>query len=136
MMNVMKRAWEIYRTLTGDHVAKLAMALKKAWAEAKTLVEVFRNDIKRATITLINPFTKAVAVEYYKATIESINKKVSHYNEIGTKVLSVEIKDRTYDQLTAEERRAVERAGMPKQPKVSLFGVMASGAIIAERTNF
>lgn len=35
MMNVMKRAWEIYRTLTGDHIAKLAMALKDAWAEAK-----------------------------------------------------------------------------------------------------
>lgn len=33
--NVMTRAWEIYRTLTGDHVAKLAMALKEAWTEAK-----------------------------------------------------------------------------------------------------
>lgn len=35
MMNVMKRAWEIYRTLTGDHRAKLSMALRKAWAEIK-----------------------------------------------------------------------------------------------------
>lgn len=35
MMNVMKRAWEIYRTLTGDHIAKLSMALRQAWAEAK-----------------------------------------------------------------------------------------------------
>ncbi|WP_405345935.1 hypothetical protein [Ruminococcus sp.] len=35
MMNVMKRAWEIYRTLIGDHTAKLAMALRQAWAEAK-----------------------------------------------------------------------------------------------------
>lgn len=35
MMNVMKKAWEIYRTLTGDHRAKLAMALRKAWAETK-----------------------------------------------------------------------------------------------------
>ena len=35
MMNVMKRAWEIYRTLTGDHIAKLSAALRKAWAEIK-----------------------------------------------------------------------------------------------------
>lgn len=36
MKNVMRRAWEIYRTLTGDHTAKLAMALKAAWAETKS----------------------------------------------------------------------------------------------------
>lgn len=45
MMNVMKRAWEIYRTLIGDHTAKLAMALRQAWAEikntAKTAFEGF-----------------------------------------------------------------------------------------------
>lgn len=35
MMNVMNRAWEIYRTLTGDHIAKLSAALKMAWAEVK-----------------------------------------------------------------------------------------------------
>ena len=35
MMNVMKRAWEIYRTLEGDRIAKLSQALKEAWAEAK-----------------------------------------------------------------------------------------------------
>lgn len=35
MKNIMKRAWEIYRTLEGDRLAKLAMALKQAWAEAK-----------------------------------------------------------------------------------------------------
>lgn len=35
MTNVMKRAWEIYRTLVGDHIAKLSMALRQAWAEVK-----------------------------------------------------------------------------------------------------
>ena len=35
MMNVMRRAWEIYRTLEGDRIAKLSQALKEAWAEAK-----------------------------------------------------------------------------------------------------
>lgn len=32
---IMKRAWEIYRTLVGDRIAKLSMALRQAWAEAK-----------------------------------------------------------------------------------------------------
>lgn len=35
MKNVMRRAWEIYRRLTGDRLAKLSMALKRAWAEKK-----------------------------------------------------------------------------------------------------
>lgn len=35
MKNIMKRAWEIYRTLEGDHIAKLALALRQAWKEAK-----------------------------------------------------------------------------------------------------
>ena len=35
MKAIMKRAWEILRTLTGDHIAKLAMALRMAWAEKK-----------------------------------------------------------------------------------------------------
>lgn len=39
MKNVMKRAWEIYRTLTGDRLAKLSMALKMAWAEVKKVVK-------------------------------------------------------------------------------------------------
>lgn len=39
MMNVMKRAWEIYRTLAGDHFAKLRMALQSAWKEVKATVE-------------------------------------------------------------------------------------------------
>lgn len=35
---IMKRAWEIYRELVGDHRAKLAMAMQQAWAEAKAPV--------------------------------------------------------------------------------------------------
>ncbi len=33
MKNIMTRAWEIYRTLEGDHIAKLSLALKTAWRE-------------------------------------------------------------------------------------------------------
>ena len=35
MKKIMIRAWEIYRTLEGDHRAKLALALRQAWKEAK-----------------------------------------------------------------------------------------------------
>mgnify|MGYP003373712467 CR=1 FL=1 len=36
---VMTRAWEIYRTLTGDRRTKLSMALRRAWAEIKAANE-------------------------------------------------------------------------------------------------
>jgi len=36
MKKIMRRAWEIYRTLEGDHQAKLALALRQAWSESKT----------------------------------------------------------------------------------------------------
>ena len=36
MKEIMRRAWEIYRTLEGDRIAKLSYALKKAWAEYKS----------------------------------------------------------------------------------------------------
>lgn len=39
MKNIMKRAWEIYRTLTGDHIAKLSMALRMAWQEVKKMAK-------------------------------------------------------------------------------------------------
>ena len=39
---IMKRAWEIYRTLTGDRAAKMSMALREAWAEAKAILERVR----------------------------------------------------------------------------------------------
>lgn len=32
---IMQRAWQIYRTLDGDRIAKIAYAMKQAWAEAK-----------------------------------------------------------------------------------------------------
>ena len=35
MKNVMTRAWEIYKTLEGDHRAKLSLALRQAWEETK-----------------------------------------------------------------------------------------------------
>ena len=44
MMNVMKRAWEIYRTLAGDHIAKLSAALRQAWKEVKNMVKTIKEE--------------------------------------------------------------------------------------------
>lgn len=35
MKEIMNRAWEIYKTLEGDHSAKLSMALRMAWKESR-----------------------------------------------------------------------------------------------------
>lgn len=35
LKKIMHRAWQIYRTLQGDRIAKIAYAMKQAWAEAK-----------------------------------------------------------------------------------------------------
>lgn len=46
MKAIMKRAHEIARTLEGDYSARLALALKSAWREAKNPVKVV---VKKAT---------------------------------------------------------------------------------------
>lgn len=45
MKNVMSRAWEIYRTLKGDHIAKLKMAMQKAWNEVKKAKSQLENKV-------------------------------------------------------------------------------------------
>lgn len=59
---VMKRAWEIYRTLEGDRNAKLSQALKQAWAEVKT----------EATTEIVLP--ELIGSEKQVAWAESIRK--------------------------------------------------------------
>ena len=39
---IMKRAHEIAKTLVGDWYARLALALRQAWKEAKTVVETVK----------------------------------------------------------------------------------------------
>ena len=47
---IMKRAWEIYRTLIGgDRIARISVAMKQAWAEAKAPAKkAFRKFVKLA----------------------------------------------------------------------------------------
>lgn len=49
MKEIMTRAWEIYRTLEGDRLAKLSAALRQAWAEVKAVAKkAFENTAKVA----------------------------------------------------------------------------------------
>lgn len=50
MKNIMKKAWEIYRTLTGDHIAKLSMALRMAWQEVKKMAKETFNGFAKVII--------------------------------------------------------------------------------------
>lgn len=59
MMNVMKRAWEIYRTLTGDRIAKLSMALRQAWTEVKNVVKSVKDEVIEAIENIINKSSNA-----------------------------------------------------------------------------
>ena len=43
LASIMKRAWEIVKTMVGDTVAKLSYALKQAWAEAKAPADEILN---------------------------------------------------------------------------------------------
>lgn len=66
MMNVMKRAWEIYRTLTGDHIAKLSAALRHAWKEVKKMAEetaaqMLNNFVENSTYNQIREFAEKFA---------------------------------------------------------------------------
>lgn len=60
MKNIMKRAWEIFRTLIGDRDAKLSLALKQAWEEAKSKAK------KRINGVLVKEFASQEAYENYR----------------------------------------------------------------------
>ena len=84
MKNVMTRAWEIYRTLTGDKLAKLSQALKMAWAE-----------VKSAAKDIFNGFAKVAKAEnadsehkflYFKGW-EKYGKKRIYINDYKNRTL-------------------------------------------------
>lgn len=81
---IMIRAWEIYRTLEGDRTAKMSMALKRAWEEAKAAntiksyrERIFRNDpfafrISKKQAGAIYRAFKSGEIEIEKATVNFV----------------------------------------------------------------
>lgn len=87
----MKRAWEIYRGLEGDHRAKLSLALKTAWRE--TSVETPETIIEKleAQGLRITRWTKGghdriyvKGFHYSKEYYIDLNKMVAVPNRPGT----------------------------------------------------
>jgi hypothetical protein len=76
MKEIMTRAWEIYRTLEGDRLAKLAMALRQAWAEAKDdTLERVEQVYYRYTYGQVSRFEAGVIYKAMKQGAIKISKK-------------------------------------------------------------
>lgn len=83
MKEIMTRAWAIYRTLEGDRLAKMAMALRQAWAERKQLkMDAFRRAHEAFSPRVHGQITRFEAGVIYKAmkqgvitiSLEAINR--------------------------------------------------------------
>lgn len=90
MKQIMKRAWQIYRTLIGDKIAKLSMALRQAWAEAKAASVSPRQQI-------INRLNEIVANSTICAGYE-MEIKANDWQKYG--------KDRTYFSIVERSNNA------------------------------
>ena len=63
---VMRRAWEIYRTLVGNRIAKLSAALKQAWREVKNTVEKIKFSGYAKVAKMENPYDDECCFLYFK----------------------------------------------------------------------
>jgi cell fate (sporulation/competence/biofilm development) regulator YmcA (YheA/YmcA/DUF963 family) len=100
MRNVMKRAWEIYRTLEGDRLAKLSFALKQAWSEIKggmKMVELkgsekqikWANDLREKMNKEIEMWKKAInQTNYIKETTQQ--KALDQIEAVKTYINNIE----------------------------------------------
>ena len=101
MKHIMKRAWEIYRTLEGDKIAKLSMALRQAWAEyraagIKVVTKILRAYVSRyfsnASRLLESQISKGVAIVksrfgYIEAVAGNIDAEINGSgNEMTVKI--------------------------------------------------
>lgn len=98
MMNVMKRAWEIYRTLEGNHYGKLSFALKQAWAEKK-------NGVKNMINAMISKYDIKLMGEKIGVTAPKYNKNMDELNWI---------KDHKPEIVEELKRREAEKAARKK----------------------
>lgn len=81
MKGIMKRAWEIYRTLTGNRLGKLSYALKAAWAEKKSNLSKIKSMIYKYDIKLVGDKI-AVAAPKYNKNMEQLNWIKDHKADI------------------------------------------------------
>jgi len=78
---IMKRAHEIAKTLVGDWYARLALALRQAWREAKNIVEAINIRINGLTIgVVVKNGTSALKAEGYQRSGSDWYKEVTLEN--------------------------------------------------------
>lgn len=94
---IMKRAWEIYRTLTGDHIAKLSMALREAWAEARAPKTMREQMIARLeTIAAASTTTDIYTLEVVAKDWEKYGKSRTYLSIVETCSVSKHYKVKDY----------------------------------------
>lgn len=111
MKNIMKRAWEIYRTLTGDRLAKLSQALKMAWAEAKAPHEkVYGGEVATITESNLNKLIAMGATRWTK-----YNKDRLYLSKAGKNIINLVVeygKKGHWDRVTVDgEETSNHQAG-------------------------
>ena len=111
MKNIMKRAWEIYRTLTGDRLAKLSMALKLAWAEAEAPQEkVYGGEVATITESNLNKLIAMGATRWTK-----YNKDRLYLSKAGKNIINLVVeygKKGHWDRVTVDgEETSNHQAG-------------------------
>lgn len=83
MKKVMKRAVELAREMTGDWVARMALALKQAWKEVKEAVENMKDVVIEAKANEWANYGKERL--YIDVNIALVELKVVNGNTIGAK---------------------------------------------------
>lgn len=89
-VSIMNYAWKIYKTLTGDHVAKISLALSKAHAYFKklenTTMRVYGKSIKTVPNRIEVPYVeyrihKGIAKVCNAGSVDFYNE-CAYYNEV------------------------------------------------------
>lgn len=88
---VMVRAWEIYRSLVGDKIAKLSYAMKKAWAEVKAQANAVEEKVYGGEYGTITESKLDELFEMGAGIWEKAGKKRLYLNEAVEKIVGLEI---------------------------------------------
>lgn len=118
MKQIMKRAHELARKMEGDYAARLALALRQAWREARQPKELpsevtFKFDTGKQVETIrlnLNRWTKYGKDRIY---VNEGRKKVGFLNlQNGKWTIETVTNMELYRQMTATVENAVREAGL------------------------
>lgn len=97
---LMKRAWEIFRTLSGDKRAKLKAALKEAWAEMKNacIKEESQFELQQLLGTEKQvAWAESLRKNFVTDMVDFINSDEKFYDTKYTRLTATDIADNYYE---------------------------------------